>query len=244
MRILLLEDDEDLADLVALGLRNASYAVDRAATRAKAEELLAVTAYDVACLDLGLPDGDGLDLLRSLGGNGGDGGSRDGGSRDGGSRDSSGPQLRRPARVLLLTARDAVADRVAGLDAGADDYLVKPFHFAELLARLRALARRSDERGAVLGVGDLTLDQATHEVRRAGREVRLTTREFALLRYFLHRPGEVLSAEELLEHVWDANADPFTGSVRVILSRLRRKLGEPPLIHTVTGAGYRLREAP
>ncbi|RMI39476.1 response regulator transcription factor [Streptomyces triticirhizae] len=227
MRILLLEDDEDLADLVALGLRNASYAVDRAATRAEAEELLAATAYDVACLDLGLPDGDGLDLLRSLGGN-----------------EEGGPQPRRPARVLLLTARDAVADRVAGLDAGADDYLVKPFHFAELLARLRALARRSDERGAVLGIGDLTLDQATHVVRRAGREVRLTAREFALLRYFLHRPGEVLSAEELLEHVWDANADPFTGSVRVILSRLRRKLGEPPLIHTVTGAGYRLREEP
>ena len=223
MRILLLEDDDELAELVALGLRNESYAVDRAATRAEAEELLGATAYDVACLDLGLPDGDGLDLLRAL---------------------DAHPRLRRPARVLLLTARDAVADRVAGLDAGADDYLVKPFHFAELVARLRALARRAEGRGAALTLGDLTLDQATHEVRRAGREVALTAREFALLRYFLHHPGEVLSAETLLEHVWDAHADPFTTSVRVILSRLRRKLGEPPLIHTVTGAGYRLREEP
>ena len=139
-----------------------------------------------------------------------------------------------------MTARDAVGDRVAGLDAGADDYLVKPFAFSELTARLRALARRADAGGAVLRVGDLTLDAAAHRAWRAGVELELTAREFSLLRYFMHHPGEVLSAEALLEHVWDANADPFTSSVRVILSRLRRKLGDPALIVTVTGAGHRL----
>ena len=223
MRILLVEDDADLADVVALGLRHESYAVDRATTRAEAEELLTTTAYDVACLDLGLPDGDGLELLRRLG---------------------ADPVLRRPRRTLVLTARDAVDDRVAGLDAGADDYLVKPFHFAELVARVRALGRRADETGSTLRVGDLGLDLAAHRAWRGGTDLRLTAREFSLLRYFMHHPGEVLPAEELLEHVWDVNADPFTTSVRVILSRLRRKLGDPPLIDTVTGAGYRLRAQP
>lgn len=140
----------------------------------------------------------------------------------------------------MLTARDAVADRVAGLDAGADDYLVKPFHFAELLARLRALGRREDSTGSTLRVGELTLDLAAHRAWRATTPLDLTAREYSLLRYFMHHPGEVLSAETLLEHVWDANANPFTSSVRVILSRLRRKLGDPPLIVTVTGTGYRL----
>lgn len=222
MRILLLEDDTDLAEVLALGLRDASYAVDAVGTLAEAEELLGTTAYDVACLDLGLPDGDGLALVERL-------------TRD--------PHLRRPRRVLVLTARDAVGDRVDGLDAGADDYLVKPFHFAELLARLRALARRSGDQASVLRVGDLELDPAAHTARRAGADLALTAREYALLRYFMYRPGEVLSAEDLLEHVWDANADPFSASVRVILSRLRRKLGDPPVITTLTGAGYRLEEA-
>jgi DNA-binding response OmpR family regulator len=219
MRILLIEDDPDLAEVVALGLRNESYAVDVAATYAGAEELLRTTAYDVACFDLGLPDGDGLDLVRRLG-------------RD--------PDLHRPRRSLVLTARDAVDDRVAGLDAGADDYLVKPFHFAELVARLRALGRRGGGHGSTLRVGDLALDLAARRARRAGRELDLTAREYSLLRYFMHHPGDVLSAEDLLEHVWDANANPFTASVRVILSRLRRKLGDPPLIHTVRGVGFKL----
>ncbi|MEH1124365.1 response regulator transcription factor [Micromonospora sp. CPCC 206061] len=222
MRILLIEDDPDLAEVVALGLRNESYAVDVAGTYAGAEELLRTTAYDVACFDLGLPDGDGLDLVRRL-------------ARD--------PDLHRPRRSLVLTARDAVADRVAGLDAGADDYLVKPFHFAELVARLRALGRRGDGHGSTLRVGELALDLAARRAWRAGRELDLTAREYSLLRYFMHHPGDVLSAEDLLEHVWDANANPFTASVRVILSRLRRKLGDPPLIATITSAGYRL-EAP
>ena len=144
----------------------------------------------------------------------------------------------------MLTARDAVDDRVAGLDAGADDYLVKPFSFQELAARLRALSRRSDVREAILHVGDLRLDSATHRAWRAGSELELTPREFSMLRYLMHHPGRTVSAEELLEHVWDAHADPFTASVRVILSRLRRKLGDPGPITTVTGVGYRLRATP
>ncbi|GAA0924585.1 response regulator transcription factor [Virgisporangium ochraceum] len=215
MRILLVEDDAELAAIVALGLRNESYAVDVAGTYARAEELLTTVDYDVACVDLGLPDVDGVDLVRRS-------------------------DLRRPRRFLVLTARDAVADRVGGLDAGADDYLVKPFHFAELLARLRALSRRGDGHGTMLTVGELTLDPVTHRTWRSGAPVELTSREFALLRYFMHHPGQVLSAETLLEHVWDAHANPFTASVRVILSRLRRKLGDPPLIATVTAVGYRL----
>jgi DNA-binding response OmpR family regulator len=223
VRILLVEDDPDLAELVALGLRNESYAVDVAGTYAEADELLRVTSYDVACVDLGLPDGDGLDLVRKL------------------ARDAD---LRRPRRALVLTARDAVRDRVAGLDAGADDYLVKPFHFAELVARLRALGRRGTEEGSTVRVGELRLDLAAHRAWRGDDELDLTAREYSLLRYFMVHPGAVLSAEELLEHVWDAHADPFTTSVRVILSRVRRKLGDPPLIETVTGAGYRLSESP
>jgi DNA-binding response OmpR family regulator len=221
MRILLVEDDADLAEVVALGLRNETYAVDVAQTYAEAEEQLRTTDFDVACIDLGLPDGDGLDLVRRLA--------------------AAEAGLRRPRRSLVLTARDAVGDRVAGLDAGADDYLVKPFDFAELVARLRALGRRGHERGSVLEVGDLVLDLAAHRAWRAGAELDLTPREFSLLRYLARHPGEVLSAEDLLEHVWDANADPFTSSVRVILSRLRRKLGQPPLVETITNAGYRLR---
>lgn len=219
MRILLIEDDPDLADMVALGLRNESYAVDTARARAEAEELLTVTDYDLACVDLGLPDGDGLDLIRRFG---------------------TDPALRRPRRTLVLTARDGVAERVAGLDAGADDYLVKPFDFAELVARVRALCRRGDEHGSTLQTGDLVIDLTTHRAWRRETELMLTAREFSLLRYFMHHPGSVLSAEDLLEHVWDVNADPLTTSVRVILSRLRRKLGEPSPIVTVTGAGYRL----
>ena len=219
MRILLLEDDAELADVVALGLRNASYAVDVAGSCAVADGLLRTVDFDVACVDLGLPDGDGLDLLRRL---------------------ADDPGLRRPRRVLVLTARDAVADRVAGLAAGADDSLVKPFAFAELLARLRALGRRGDVRGSTLRVGDIELDEAARRVWRGDVELQLTAREFALLRYFLHHPGAVLSAEDLLEHVWDDHADPFSTSVRVILSRLRRKLGAPSPIVTITGAGYRL----
>ncbi len=221
MRILLIEDDADLAELVTIGLRRASYAVDHAMTRSQAEGLLTTVDYDVACVDLGLPDGDGLDLIRSFG------------RHDGPSR---------PERVVVLTARDAVEQRVAGLDAGADDYLVKPFAFAELLARLRAVSRRTGQVDTILSCNGIVADTASLVVTRDGAPIELTAREFSLLRYFLRHPGQVLSSEELLEHVWDSNADPFTTSVRVLLSRLRRKLGPPTIIETVTGAGYRLVE--
>jgi DNA-binding response OmpR family regulator len=219
MRVLLVEDDDDLREVVAIGLRRSHIAVDPAATVAEAVDHLTTVDYDVVVLDLGLPDGDGVDLCHRL---------------------RSDPGLRRPGRVLMLTARDGVADRIVGLDAGADDYLVKPFDLGELTARLRALARRRDQSGSTLRLADLEIDEAAHRARRAGRDLPLTGKEFALLRHLARHPGEVLSAETLLEHCWDAHADPFTTSVRVILSRLRRKLGEPPLIHTVTGVGYRL----
>ena len=149
-------------------------------------------------------------------------------------------------RVLMLTARDTPTDRVLGLDEGADDYLVKPFDFEELKARIRALLRRDAGRsGALLQVGDIELDSARHQARRDGRPLALTPKEFALLRYFMSRPGQVLSQEDLLEHVWDENADPFTNTVRVTVMTLRRKLaeaGDGQPIETVVGRGYRLRE--
>lgn len=219
MRILVLEDDTDLADVLVMGLRNAAYATDLAHSRRQAEDLLLITSYDVACIDLGLPDGDGLDLIRMLG---------------------ADPLYARPDRIIVITARDAVEQRVAGLDAGADDYLVKPFAFDELLARLRAVSRRNDQYDSVIGMDDIELDTAAFTVTRDGAPIDLTPREFALLRYFLQHGGVVLSAEHLLEHVWDANADPFTTTVRVMISRLRRKLGEPAVIHTVPNVGYRI----
>lgn len=219
----MVEDDADLSRVVARGLRHHAYAVDVATTVREGEDALTSVDYDVAIVDLGLPDGDGLDLIARLG---------------------EDPVLRRPRRTLVLTARDSVASRVAGLDAGADDYLIKPFDFAELLARLRALGRRADERASIIEVGELSMDLDSRRVTRSGRPVELTAREFAVLRHLAGRPGRVVPAEELVEHVWDANANPFTTSPRVILSRLRRKLGAPSPIETITGAGYRLLDGP
>lgn len=224
MRVLVVEDDADLAELVVIGLRKEHFAVDHGATLAEAEELLITTSYDVVCLDLGLPDGEGLDLCRRLRSSGGD------------------DYLIRPRRILVLTARDAVQHRVAGLDAGADDYLVKPFRMAELNARIRALSRRDEQPAGQLVVGDLSVDLVTHNVSRAGIELNLTGREFAVLRYFAMHAGDVVSTEDLLEHCWDANANEFTASVRVIISRIRKKLGEPGLINTIKGVGYRFGE--
>ncbi len=220
MRVLLVEDDDDLAEVLAIGLRAEAYAVDRVATLAAAVDACRLSAYDAACVDLGLPDGDGLALVAR----------------------PSAADHHRPGRIIVITARDAVGHRVAGLDAGADDYLVKPFDFTELTARLRAVSRRGVQHDATLRSGDVVLDTATLRVVRAGRPVALTAREFAILRYLMAHQGEVVSTERLLEHVWDANADPFTSSVRVLMSRLRRKLGDPPVIETVVGAGYRLGE--
>ena len=162
--------------------------------------------------------------------------------RSGPDADSARPDL----RIVMVTARSRLPDRVRGLDVGADDYLVKPFALAELTARLRAVLRR-ETRGSssVVRVADVVLDSARHVVRRGDRELALTLKEFALLRYLMSKPGHLVSAEELLEHVWDENADPFTQTVRVTVGTLRRKLsvgGEPQLLEPVVGRGYRLRE--
>ncbi|MBM3683521.1 MAG: response regulator transcription factor [Actinobacteria bacterium] len=223
MRLLVVDDEVSLAEAVARGLRREGYAVDVCHDGAAAIAQLDEVAYDLVCLDRTMPGMDGIEVCRHI-------------RRAG----STGP------RVLLLTARDTVEDRVDGLDAGADDYLVKPFAFAELGARVRNLLRRDrPQHAAVLAVGDVRADEARRTAFRGERALELTTKEFALLRYFLLHPGEVLSQERLLDHVWDHAADPFTNTVRVTVGTLRRKLsaaGEPPVIETVVGAGYRLVE--
>jgi DNA-binding response OmpR family regulator len=227
VRVLVVEDEVDLAQAVATGLRREGYAVDIAHDGDEALEKLGYIEYDLVCLDLTLPKVDGTEVCRRI---------------RAGTTSSTG------ARILMLTARDAVADRVSGLDEGADDYLVKPYAFAELTARVRTLLRRDAGRtGAVLHVGDLTLDTARLTASRGDRDLDLTAKEFALLRYFMARAGEVLSTEDLLEHVWDEFTDPFTNTVRVTVGTLRRKLsveGEPPLIETLIGSGYRLLDRP
>ncbi len=224
MRVLVVEDEVDLARAIARGLRRHGHAVDHAATYSEAELKIASGGYDVLVLDWNLPDGSGIDLCSRL--------------RSG---DLETIEAVQP-RVLILTARDDVEDRVAGLDAGADDYLVKPFAFVELEARVRALIRRDDGGSPVLTVAGVELDPARFIAVRAGRRLELTVKEFALLEYFLRHPDEVLSQERLLEHVWDEMADPFTNTVRVTISNLRKKLGDPPLIETVPGRGYVVRE--
>ena len=226
MRLLVVEDERDLADALARGLRGEGYAVDVAYDGADAFAKAAVNAYDLVCLDVNLPGMSGRAVARRIRAR-----------RNGG---GGGP------RIIMLTALGDLEDRVAGLDDGADDYLVKPFAFAELAARVRALLRREDAgSGRLLRVGSLELDAARREARWRGRGLKLTPKEFSLLRYFMSRPGQVLSQEDLLEHVWDENADPFTKTVRVTVMTLRRKLaeagGKQP-IETVIGSGYRLVE--
>lgn len=214
-----------MAEAVAKGLRREGYAVDIATDGDAALERLAYTEYDLLCLDLTVPGVDGREICRRV---------------------RAGETASTEARVLMLTARDGIDDKVAGLDDGADDYLVKPYAFAELTARVRTLLRRDAGRsGAVLRVGDLELDTARLEAKRGDRVLDLTAKELSLLRFFMTRPGEVLSSETLLEHVWDEYTDPFTNTVRVMVGTLRRKLaagGEPQLIETIIGAGYRLNE--
>ncbi len=222
MRLLVVDDESELADAVARGLRKEGYAVDVAYGGSDALEMVRLNPYDLVCLDLTMPDVDGLEVCRQI-------------------RDDVGSAV----RVLMLTARDSLDDRVSGLDHGADDYLVKPFALRELQARVRTLLRRDTEQtDAVLRVGDLALDTARHSALRREVELDLTAKEFALLRYFMMHPGNVLSQEHLLEHVWDENADPFTNTVRVTVGTLRRKLAvegdEEPVIETVVGSGYRL----
>ncbi|MDP9494961.1 MAG: response regulator transcription factor [Actinomycetota bacterium] len=222
MRLLVVEDEPDLAKAIARGLRRDGHAVDIALSAGEADFKVRTSSYDLVCLDWSLPDGSGLAFCAAL-------------------VAGEVPTFEgdRP-RILMLTARDAVEDRVAGLDSGADDYLVKPFAFAELSARVRALLRREDAVDPVIEVGSLQLDPARFESTRDGRSLELTAKEFSLLHYFMAHPGSVLSQEHLLEHVWDEMADPLTNVVRVTLSNLRKKLGAPRLITTVPGRGYRL----
>jgi len=223
MRVLVVEDEVDMADAVARGLRREGYAVDVAYDGTTALEKLGYTDYDLVCLDVTLPGVDGREVCRAV---------------------RAGATASDDARILMLTARDALEDRIAGLDDGADDYLVKPYAFAELTARVRSLLRRESGRsGAQLVVGDVVVDTARMRAWRGERKLELTAKEFALLRYFMSHPGEVLSTERLLEHVWDEFTDPFTNTVRVTVGTLRRKLvvgDETPMIETVIGAGYRL----
>ncbi len=220
MRILLVEDEPDAARILAKGLRRQKYAVDVAADGEAAEHEASVNDYDLIILDVMLPRKDGFEVCREL--------------RAAGSA----------VPVLMLTARDAVQDRIAGLDTGADDYLSKPFDFHELLARVRALLRRGQAlRPERIEVADLTIDTRSHHVERAGRQVELTGKEYALLEYLARRAGELVTRAEIGEHVWDVNFDPFSNLIEVYIQRLRRKIDDVhgvKLIRTLRGEGYML----
>ena len=217
MRVLVVEDAHRLADAIARGLRAEGMAVDVAYDGVEGHQKSSLTRYDVVVLDRDLPQMHGDDLLTEI---------------------VSGSDT---TRVLMLTASAGVEDRVDGLSLGADDYLTKPFAFPELVARIRALGRRSTPAvPPVLRAGDLELDPAKRTVTRSGRPLELTRKEFGVLEVLLAAGGSVVSSEELLERVWDENADPFTTTVRVTMMTLRRKLGEPGIVDTVVGSGYRV----
>ena len=218
MRLLLVEDDARIARFVAKGLREQAYAVDVAANGDDALYEAAINSYDLIILDVMIPGKDGFQVCR---------------------------ELRRAGQkvpILMLTARDAIEDRITGLDHGADDYLTKPFEFRELLARLRALLRRSGEiRPAHIKVADLVLDTGGQTVSRAGRTIPLTTKEYALLEFLARNSGRVVGRAEIAEHVWDETFDPFSNLIEVYVNRLRGKIDSgaaKPLLHTRRGAGY------
>jgi two-component system copper resistance phosphate regulon response regulator CusR len=218
MRVLVVEDDPDMARFITRGLAEQAYAVDAVGSGNDAIEHAATTPYDAIVLDVMIPPPDGIEVCRAL-------------RRDGVS-----------TPILMLTARDAVRNRVDGLDAGADDYLVKPFEFAELLARLRALMRRrGSPHGTIIEIADLRIDTRSHRVTRGGDELTLTTKEYALLEYLALNAGRVMGREEIAEHVWNEEFDPFSNLIEVYIGRLRRIVDRdrtPRLIHTLRGAGY------
>lgn len=221
MRVLVIEDESDLAHALAKGLRHQGYAVDVAPGGEQGCELAMTNDYDLLLLDLNLPEMDGLEVCRRL--------------------RNSQPSL----LILMLTARSKPDERVVGLDLGADDYLVKPFHFAELTARIRALLRRDIRvRTPLLQYQDLKLDPAARVVWKGNRRLELTSKEFGILEYLLHHIGEIVSQEALLEHVWDMQTNPLTNTVRVHINSLRRKLEDivetPRYIQTIINQGYRL----
>ncbi len=221
MRVLVVEDERKMASVLRRGLQEHGYAVDVAHDGEEALALAEADAYDLVVLDVMLPEIDGLTVCRRL------------------------RARHRNMPVLMLTARDTVDDRVAGLDSGADDYLVKPFAFRELLARVRALLRRDDlSKDPVLRAADLEVNTVTHEVHRAGRPVELTSKEYAVLEYFVRNPNHVLSRTQIAEHVWDYDFVAMSNVVDVYMRYLRRKLGdeeEPRLLRTIRGTGYQLR---
>ena len=217
MRVLIAEDDDRLAGAVAAGLRRRQMTVDVALDGDDALDRLAASSYDVVVLDRDLPGVGGDDICRTL------------------------VAERSASRILMLTAARSVTDRVEGLGLGADDYLPKPFDFAELVARIQALARRPGVPPAAgLGYRDLSMDPARHVATRAGRQLALTPKEFAVLECLLAADGKPVPAEELLRRVWDEAADPFTTTVKTTIRRLRVKLGDPPVIETVRESGYRI----
>jgi two-component system, OmpR family, response regulator VanR len=217
MRILVAEDERRLAGAIARGLRREGMAVDVAHDGASALVKARVVPYDVVVLDRDLPELHGDEVCRHLSGD------------------------ERETKVLMLTAADSLDDVVDGLSIGADDYLPKPFEWKELVARIRALARRAGRaRPAILRCGDLELDPARRTVTRAGDDLDLTPKEFGVLEALMSADGAAVSAEELLQRVWDEHADPFTNTVRMTVMTLRRKLGDPPVLETVMGAGYRI----
>jgi two-component system copper resistance phosphate regulon response regulator CusR len=218
IRILIVEDEEELADFIVRGLREEGFTVEHAADAEQARAALQSGSWDLVVLDWWLPGEDGLAVLRRFRGSGG------------------------AAPVLFLTARDAVADRVRGLDGGADDYLCKPFAFDELLARIRALVRRRDRApDLTITQGDVSLDLATRRAWRAGHPLDLTAKELALLTFFLRHPGQVLSRTRIYDHVWDENFDGLSNTLEVHVMELRRKLEShgPRVIQTLRGQGYR-----
>lgn len=222
MRILIVEDEKKLADSLKKALEAEAYAVDTVNDGQTGYETAAVEPFDLIILDIGLPQMDGLEVCRKL------------------------RQEKIAAPILMLTARDAVNDKIIGLDSGADDYLIKPFDFEELLARIRALIRRGQPEPAVrLQVGSLELDSTGRSVKRNGKDINLTAKEYTLLEYLMRHPKQILSKTQILEHVWDLATDPFTNVVDVYIGYLRNKIDrghpqEKPLIHTVKGLGYRI----
>jgi DNA-binding response OmpR family regulator len=218
MRILLVEDEPRMATVIAKGLREATYAVDIAADGDAALYESSINDYDVIVLDVLLPQRDGFEVCRELRARG------------------------KTTPILMLTARAAIDDRITGFDAGADDYLTKPFSFRELLARIRALLRRDAQlRPDILEIADLIVDSASHSVSRASHEVQLTAKEYALLEYLARRAGQLVSRAEIAAHVWDDSFDPFSNTIEVYMNRLRKKIdGNHPLklLHTRRGEGY------
>lgn len=224
MRILLVEDETKVASFIQKGLEEEQYQVDVAHDGEEGLRRALASEHDLIILDILLPKRDGMSILREV--------------RD----------RRIDTPVLILTAKDSVEDRVAGLNSGCDDYLPKPFAFAELLARSRALLRRkSTDRGVTLAVGDLVLDPVSHRVTRAGKNVELTSREYALLQYFMHHPNQILTRTMIVEQVWGYDFDNFSNVVDVYVNYLRNKIDrnfEPKLLHTVRGIGYVLKQPP